>query len=76
MPSRMRPMLFSVCARVSSGSLVVYVGDGIGTTGDADPVAAISLYGPAYRLNPDDRPELGAALRDLVAEWAPSLLGA
>ncbi|MEM8708528.1 MAG: helix-turn-helix domain-containing protein [Actinomycetota bacterium] len=41
----------------------------------AEPVAAISLYGPAYRLNPADRPELGAALRDLVAEWAPGLLG-
>lgn len=29
-------------------------------------VAAVSLYGPAYRLNPGARPELGAALRDAV----------
>ena len=41
----------------------------------AEPVASISLYGPAYRLNPADRPGLGDALRDLVAEQAPGLLG-
>ena len=41
----------------------------------ADPVASISLYGPAYRLNPSDRPGLGDALRDLVSEQAPGLLG-
>ncbi len=41
----------------------------------ADPVASISLYGPAYRLNPSDRPDLGDALRDLVSEQAPGLLG-
>ena len=41
----------------------------------AEPVASISLYGPAYRLNPADRPNLGDALRDLVAEQAPGLLG-
>ena len=40
----------------------------------ADPVASISLYGPAYRLNPSDRPDLGDA-RDLVSEQAPGLLG-
>ncbi len=41
----------------------------------ADPVASISLYGPAYRLNPSDRTGLGDALRDLVREQAPGLLG-
>lgn len=41
----------------------------------ADPVASISLYGPAYRLNPSDRPGLGDALRELVADQAPGLLG-
>ena len=41
----------------------------------ADPVASVSLYGPAYRLNPSDRPGLGDALRDLVSEQAPGLLG-
>lgn len=41
----------------------------------ADPVASISLYGPAYRLNPSDRPGLGDALRKLVSEQAPGLLG-
>ena len=40
----------------------------------AEPLAAVSLYGPAYRLNPTDRPELGAELRDLVARRAPDLL--
>ncbi|MEM9466597.1 MAG: IclR family transcriptional regulator [Actinomycetota bacterium] len=42
---------------------------------DTEPRAAISLYGPAYRLNPDDRPELGAELRELVDRRAPDLLG-
>ncbi|MEO0494325.1 MAG: helix-turn-helix domain-containing protein [Actinomycetota bacterium] len=41
----------------------------------AEPTASISLYGPAYRLNPTDRSGLGEALRDLVSEWAPGLLG-
>jgi len=41
----------------------------------ADPAASISLYGPAYRLNPSDRPGLGDALRNLVGEQAPGLLG-
>ena len=42
---------------------------------EADPVVSISLYGPAYRLNPSDRPGLGDALRNLVSELAPGLLG-
>ena len=41
---------------------------------DTDPHAAISLYGPAYRLNPADRPDLGAELKDLVDRRAPDLL--
>jgi len=41
----------------------------------AEPPAAVSLYGPAYRLNPKDRPELGDELRDLVERRAPDLLG-
>ncbi len=41
---------------------------------DTDPLAAISLYGPAYRLNPDDRPDLGAELKALVDRRAPDLL--
>ncbi|MEM9202633.1 MAG: helix-turn-helix domain-containing protein [Actinomycetota bacterium] len=41
---------------------------------DTEPGAAISLYGPAYRLNPTDRPELGRELRDLVDRHAPDLL--
>lgn len=41
----------------------------------ADPEASISLYGPAYRLNPSDRPDLGDALHKLVREQAPGLLG-
>ena len=39
-----------------------------------EPCAAISLYGPAYRLNPLDRPDLGAELRALVDRRAPALL--
>lgn len=41
---------------------------------DTEPRAAISLYGPAYRLNPQDRPDLGTELRDLVDRRAPDLL--
>ena len=33
---------------------------------DGNVVAAISLYGPAYRLNPDARPTLGPELLDAV----------
>jgi len=33
-----------------------------------DTIAAVSLYGPAYRLNPKDRPDLAAALRQQVGE--------
>jgi DNA-binding IclR family transcriptional regulator len=42
---------------------------------DTEPRAAISLYGPAYRLNPTERPDLGAELRALVERRAPDLLG-
>lgn len=38
------------------------------------PAAAISLYGPAYRLNPDRQPDLGVALLELVEQRAARLL--
>ncbi|MFQ5506665.1 MAG: hypothetical protein ACE5F1_17995, partial [Planctomycetota bacterium] len=42
---------FETAMRVASpGSVIVYIGDGIGTTGDADPVA---LAGRLQRLAPD-----------------------
>ncbi len=37
-------------------------------------VATISLFGPSYRLNPQDRPSLAGDLRQLVAERAAALL--
>jgi|DEB0MinimDraft_10_1074344.scaffolds.fasta_scaffold00111_7 DNA-binding IclR family transcriptional regulator len=37
-------------------------------------VAAISLYGPAYRLNPDEQPTLGSTLVELVNQRASRLL--
>lgn len=41
---------------------------------DAQLVATISLFGPAYRLNPDERPTLAAELAAVVADRSPSLL--
>lgn len=41
-----------------------------------EPVAVATLYGPAYRLNADESPGLGAALVALVAARAPALLDA
>ena len=40
----------------------------------AEPPAAISLYGPSYRLNPQDRPDLGDELKALVDRRVPDLL--
>jgi len=39
------------------------------------PTAAISLYGPAYRFNPDAQPTVGHQLRQLVTKRAQHLLG-
>ena len=38
-------------------------------------VAAVSLYGPAYRLSPDAAPELGAELAEAVSAAAALALG-
>ena len=42
---------------------------------DGMVVAAVSLYGPAYRLNPQAAPELGAELADAVSAGAALALG-
>ena len=41
---------------------------------DEELVATISLFGPAYRLNPDERPTLATELAAVVADRCPSLL--
>ncbi len=41
---------------------------------DGTLVAIATLYGPSYRLSPEDRPTLGRDLQELVAERAPGLL--
>ncbi len=41
---------------------------------DGRMVAVATLYGPAYRLNPDASPELGVSVAAFVAERAASLL--
>lgn len=53
----------------------------VGVNGLAVPIldgdqllATISLFGPSYRLNPDDRPELAAELLELVTNRAAALL--
>ena len=38
-------------------------------------VAAISLYGPAYRLNPNTAPDLGTQLATVVAAATAIALG-
>jgi DNA-binding IclR family transcriptional regulator len=43
---------------------------------DGTLLAVVSLYGPAYRLSAAATPDVGPALRDLVAERAPQLLTA
>lgn len=42
---------------------------------DGSLVAVATLYGPAYRLNPDSSPDLGSALAAFVAGRSATLLG-
>lgn len=44
------------------------------TDGTGRLIAVATLYGPSYRLAADTRPELGAAMAQLVAERAAALL--
>lgn len=38
-----------------------------------DLIAMASLYGPAHRLNPTERPDLGTQLHTFVTEWSAEL---
>jgi DNA-binding IclR family transcriptional regulator len=52
---------------VNGLAVVVSMGD--------EHVASVGYFGPAYRLAPDERPELAQSLLSLVARRAPMLLG-